>query len=103
MGQLTLVDRNKRMQNISEMFARDAHLTWTRYFTELAKCKNLAQWRARLNAVKGPLEATLAARTPMECGRLLALMYMMSVDEVPTADLKSRSNWITEEFEAWAA
>ena len=96
-------EHNKRMQTISEMFARDRHLTWMRYFTELAKCKNLSQWRARLHAVKCPIEGTMAARTPMECDRLLALMYMASVDEVPTADLRSRDHWVTEELAAWVA
>ena len=85
------------------MFARENHISWVRYFTEVAKCKKLAQWKARLNALKCPIEGTMNVRTPMECGRLMALLFMHSLTTAPSADLRDRSNWITQEFADWLA
>ena len=94
-------ERNKQMAKISDMFVRDRHITWVRYFNEMLKCKNFTQWKARLNALSCPPEGTLNLRTPMECGRLLALIFMKGLDVVPSADLKDRGFWISPEVAEW--
>ena len=76
-------------------------MTYMCYFAEAGKCKNLPQWKARMNFVGSPIEATMRVRTIPECGRIMALKYMCEKDEVPDAGLKSRSNWITSELETF--
>ena len=95
------VTRNQRMAPMTERFARDSHLTFLAYFTEIAKCKNLKQWQAKMLAVNIPEEAVLGVRTPIEAGRVLALKFMAKSPELPTADLAGRDKWITPELAAF--
>ena len=97
------VERNKKMAVLGDMFVKDRHITFTRYFGETGKCKSHAQWKGRLLAVKVPLEAIHTVRTPSECGRLMALKYMSTIDTVPAADLKSKDYWISPETTEWLA
>ena len=95
------VNGNARMGPIGEKLARDSHLTFTAYFQEVAKCKNMMQWKAKMHATQIPMEAVSAVRTPMECGRALALRFIVLTDPLPTADLADRGKWATPELVAW--
>ena len=48
-----------------------------------------------------PAEGTLNLRTPMGCGRLLALIFMKGLDVIASADVKEKEYWITPEVAEW--
>ena len=97
------IERNKKMVGLNEMFAKEGHVSFTRYFAEAAKCKSLAQWKGRMLAVELPEDSVHGVRNQSDCGRLLALKFMEGLETVPTADLKSRDHWITPELSEWMA
>ena len=100
-GKFCSYDKNAKFKMLSEKLATDSHMTYMCYFTEAAKCKNFVQWKARMNYVGCPIEATMHVRTIPECGRVMALKFMCEGEEVPDAGLRSRSNWVTSELEAF--
>ena len=97
------VINNKRMAPMSEKLARNSHLNFLTYFTEIAKCKNLKQWQAKMLAVNIPEEAVLGVRTPIEAGRVLALKFMAKNPELPTADLPAGIKEIPPELAVFLA
>ena len=98
-GKFCAFERNAKFETLSERLARDSHMTYMCYFAEAAKCNIFSQWKARMNFVGCPIEATMHVRTIPECGRIMALKFMCERDEVPDAGIKSRSNSITSELE----
>ena len=60
------VDRNKRMKPVSDKFTLGAHMSFPVFFDTVSKMKNIAQWRARLNAVGVPITIILATKTTLE-------------------------------------
>ena len=97
------VDKNKKMEKIVEQFRREGNICWSRYWPEMAKCKNLSQWKGRANAdaVGCPIEATIAVRTPECVGRLLAVKWIAQYEGVADASLKSKTHWISAELVTW--
>jgi len=83
------------------MFARENRLTFLRYWSEFSECKNLAQWKARANAISVPVAGTMAIRIPCEAGRLLALKSIADSDDVVSANLRPKEQWVIAELAAW--
>ena len=50
-----------------------------------------------------PEEAVLRIRVPSDAGRLLALKFIATSEEVVAADCKSRDFFISEELSEWLA
>ena len=100
-GKFCSYGRNAKCKMLSEKLVADSHMTYACYFIEAAKCKNFDQWKARMNFVGCPIEATMKVRTVSECGRAMALKFMCEREEVPDAGLRPRSLWVTSELEAF--
>ena len=83
------IDRNKKMSVVGDMFQRESHLTFLRYWDTAGKLKSLAQWRGKRNAQvdpKIPLEATLACGTHVDIGRVIAIRFILTTDEAISTD-----------------
>ena len=96
-------DKNKQLKGLEDMIRREGSISWSRYWPQLQKCKNLGQWKGRANAdaVAVPIEATMAMRTHEDVGRTLAVKWMADFEGVVCATLKSKDHWITPELITW--
>ena len=96
-------DRNSKFASTTYLLERDRGVPFARYFESLRRCKHFSHWRARLNAVHMPVEATMACRVPQEAGRLLVIMFIHNAAprDAIAADLKSRGHWIDGDLERW--
>ena len=94
-------DKNVKIQAVSQLLSTDPHVAFTRYSEVLAKCKNLAQWKARGLAAGIPRDSILNVRSPGEALRLLGLKFLFNANpgDVITADLRNRSFYVEQELE----
>ena len=88
--------RNKKMEDVKEIFDTTAHVGFDRYWQTFGKCKDEKQWKARCQGVKIPFEAIEAAKGVGDLGRLLAIQFFnkSSPGDAITADLKDKDFFI---------
>ena len=98
-------DKNAKLELVTELIRREPHVGFARYSDALATCKILGQWKARALAAKLPSESVLAARTPPEVLRLLAVRFTFdaSLGDVISADLRDRDYFLDQEALDWLA
>ena len=72
-------------------------------FVVLVKCKNMAQWKARVLAAGIPQEAALSVRSPLEAIRLLAVRFIFEAEpgEALCSSLRDRAYFMDEEGCEW--
>ena len=86
------------MAATEQLFESSPDVAFPIYWAQLAKCKGLEQWKARIIAINAPQEAVLAIRNLNDVGRLLGLIYFAASqpgDEMAT-DLRGRDFFIPE-------
>ena len=88
----------QKMAATEQLFESTPDVAFPIYWAQLAKCKGLEQWKARIIAINAPQEAVLAIRNLNDVGRLLGLIYFAASqpgDEMAT-DLRGRDFFIPE-------
>ena len=96
-------DRNEKRRHSDALFTAEIAITYVRYAEQLAKCKSMAQWKARALASGVPAEAALSVRTAGESIRQLAVRFFFDSQpgDVLTADMKSRDFFIHADVETY--
>ena len=96
-------DRNDKLKHADALFTSEVAVTYVRYAEQLAKCKNMAQWKARALAGGVPQEASLSVRTSGEAIRLVAIRFIFDSQpgDVLTTDMKSRSFFMEDDLETF--